>query len=308
MELLLSNMYAYKQSVPEHINFIYDIETNPHYLEEFNDQIYKTISRIPYKIIDSINNCINPWNSISNNDMFLTFKMNRDNNSVDIIAQSEYVKGENFPFHFNLIDDGIVCDFIDPTSFENKLINSPNRYISFDVDFVSDIQKAGHSILIIFDTKTRTCFLLDSNGSLSYFNHPELGIFNTDLIHKTMEFYSGLLSYKYIKLGDLHINFKPNYKINSQFQKSFFIGYCKGWTLFFQYLLLVSPYSFEFVEFIKNFQQTDNQILNQLVEIFQVWYYRSFNLDKIRFESKSDLTSNPVKQTKYSSTYNHQTK
>jgi hypothetical protein len=67
MELLLTNMYAYKESVPEPVKFIYDLDINPNYLEEFNERIYKTISRLPYKFIDKINNCINPLNSMCKN-------------------------------------------------------------------------------------------------------------------------------------------------------------------------------------------------------------------------------------------------
>jgi hypothetical protein len=35
----------------------------------------------------------------------------------------------------------------------------------------------------------------------------------------------------------------------------------------------VSPETFEFIDFMKTFQETDILIMNQLVEIFQVWYY-----------------------------------
>ncbi len=284
MDLLLSTMYINQECVPDQIKFLYDLDTNPYYLEEFDEKIYTILSSIPYTIVNSINKCITPWNSVHSTDMFLTFKMNRDTNSIDIITQSEYIEGENFPFHFNFMDDGLICDFIDPTSFENKLMHSSKRYSCWDVDFVSDIKKSGHSIIIIFDTKTRTSYLLDSNGTLCYFNIPELGIFNTELIHKTIEFYSNLLSYNYIRLDDLNINFKSNYKIISPFQKPFFNGYCKGWTLFFQYLLLVSPDNFDFIEFMKKFQEIDSSILNQLVEIFQVWYYWSFKLNKFCFK------------------------
>jgi hypothetical protein len=213
MDQLLSNMYVFQCSVPENVKFIYDLELNCNYLEELNEQIYNSIRRIPYTLINVINQQINPSNSVSTNDIFITFKMNQVDKSVEIITQSEYVKGENFPFHFNLVEDGLLCDFVDPTTLETKLMNSPKRYLAWDVDFISSIRKSGHSIILIFDTKTKTGYLLDSNGTLDYFNHQELGIYFTDLIHQTMEFYLGLLGYTYIKLDDVNIKFKSNYKI-----------------------------------------------------------------------------------------------
>jgi hypothetical protein len=270
---LLTNMYVYQESVPEPIKFIYDLETNPNYLKELDENIYNIIRRLPDECVDKINNYINPSNSQCDDDIFLTFKTNRDTDSIDIITQSKYVKEESTPFQFNLFDDGIVCDFLDPDTFENKLSSSSTRYISFDAVFASDLKESAHSVLIIFDTKTRSCYFLDSNSDLCYLDYPELDIYNSELVHKSMEFYSGLLLYNYVRFNDLDIEFRTNFRINSQFQKSFFKGYCRGWTLFFQYLLLVSSESFEFINFMKTFQETDILILNQLVEIFQVWYY-----------------------------------
>ena len=270
---LLTNMYVYQESVPEPIKFIYDLETNPNYLKELDEKIYNIIRRLPNECVDKINNHINPSNSQCDDDIFLTFKINRDTDSIDIITQSKHVKEESSPFQFNLFDDGIVCDFLDSDTFENKLSSSSTRYISFEGVFASDLEESGHSVLIIFDTKTRSCYFLDSNSDLCYLDYPELDIYNSELIHKSMEFYSGLLLYNYVRFNDLDIEFKTNFSINSQFQKSFFKGYCRGWTLFFQYLLLVSPETFEFIDFMKTFQETDILIMNQLVEIFQVWYY-----------------------------------
>lgn len=289
METLLSNMYVYKSSVPNHIQFLYDLDSNPYYLEELSENIYDTIRRVPYTLNNRINHGINPHNSVQSNDMFITFKINE---SIDIITQSNYKEGENFPFHFLMLDEGLLCDFIDPTTFENKLIQSSRRYLAFDVDFVSEIKNGGHSILVVFDTKLKTCFLLDSNGTLDYFNSNILKINFTNLIHSTMEFYCSLLAYDYIKIKDIGINFNPNHKMISQFQKSFFKGYCKGWTLFLQYIILTSSNDFEFIDFIRDFQQTDKLILNQLIEIFQVWFYRTFNLDKLKKSTKQVETTN----------------
>jgi len=244
--------------------------------------MYDIIGRLPHKFQNEMYKQMNMSNSIGPGDDFFTFKMKFDS-GVDIIGQSQYVPNESFPFHFNLVDDGLLCDFIDATSLEDKLISSSKRYLSYDVDFISQIARAGHSICVIFDKHTRTGFLLDSNGSLSYFDNPVFGAFNwKQLIHDTMEFYFGLLGYDYIKLPDVGVNIKLNYKINSPWQKPWFQGYCKGWTLFFIMITLNAQTDFDFINWLKQFAKTDPKIFNKIIEIFQVWFYWSYQIDKIQ--------------------------
>lgn len=264
--------------VPCGMKFIYDFDTNPYLLEKFHSPIYNTISRLPYSIQQNIQKKYNRINCIDEKDDFITFKVNY-NETIDIITQSKYVKNESFPFHFNLVDDGILCDFIDTTSLEDKLFASSKRYMAFDVDFVSDLKDSGHSILVVFDKVKRTCYLLDSNGSLSYFDDKELGFLDyKNLVHKTMEFYCNLLAYEYIILKNIGIDICINYKINTGYQQKFFEGYCKGWTLFFIIMLLNSPDTFEFTDYLKKFKNYSINEINMIVEIFQVWLYWSHNI------------------------------
>ena len=268
-------------NVPDAIKYFYDIDLNPYFLEEFHLTIYDIMKKLPYRFQTEMCKQINPKNSIGPGDQFITFKMSQL--GVDIIGQTQYVPNESLPFHFNLVDDGLLCDFIDATTLEDKLISSSKRYMAFDVDFVSEIARAGHSICMIFDKHKRTGFLLDSNGSLSYFDNPVFGSFDwKQLIHNTMEFYCGLLGYNYIKLSDCGVNIKLNYKINSEFQKSWFQGYCKGWTLFFMMVALTAPDNFEFVDWLGKFSKVDPKIFNKIVEIFQVWFYWTYQIDKIQ--------------------------
>jgi hypothetical protein len=162
-------------------------------------------------------------------------------------------------------------------SLQYKIATTKTRYLAYDVDLVSEIKTAGHLIVVIFDTHAKTAYLLDSNGSFGYFNNLELGINYTQLIHAAMEYYCGMIGFEYTKLTNQGIKFYPNRKINSVFQKTFFKGYCAGWTMFFKYMLTNAPDTFEFIQFMNNFQHTSIDILNQLIEIFMVWYYNSFN-------------------------------
>lgn len=271
-------------NVPESVKWIYDIDTNPYFFEEFHKPIYDIIGRLPYKFQNDMCKQLNVSNTIGHEDNFITFKMGLDS-GVDIIGQSQYIPGESFPFHFNLIDDGLLCNFIDASSIEEKLLSSSKRYLSFDVDFISEIARAGHSICVIFDKHTRTGFLLDSNGSLDYFSNPVFGSVNwKQLIHNTMEFYFGLVGYNYIKLPDVGVNIKLNYKINSPWQKSWFQGYCKGWTLFFMMVTLNANDNFNFIDWLKQFEKTDPRIFNKIIEIFQVWFYWTYQLNKAHMD------------------------
>lgn len=267
-------------NVPDGVKWIYDIDTNPYFLEEFHKPIYETIGRLPYNYQNDMCSQYNHANTIGPGDDFITFKMGFDT-GIDIIGQSQYISDESFPFHFNLVDDGLLCDFIDATTLEDKLLSSSKRYLTYDVDFISQIARTGHSICVIFDKHTRTGFLLDSNGSLDYFSNPIFGSVNwKQLIHSTMEFYFGLVGYEYIKLPDVGVNLKLNYKINSPWQKSWFQGYCKGWTLFFIMVTLNAQADFDFIQWLKQFAKTDPGIFNKIIEIFQVWFYWNYEIDK----------------------------
>lgn len=266
-------------NIPDNIKHIYDIDINPYFLEEFHETIYDAIAKIPHFIQSALYSQLNPVNSINTDDIFMTFKIKH--NEVDIIGQTNYVRSESVPFHFNLIDDGILCDFIDASSLENKLMLSPKRYLAFDVDFVSDLAGVGHSICVVFDKFKKLAYFVDSNGKLNYFDDSSIDSYGTDqLIHETMKFYCNLLSYEYVKLTDFDIKIKLNYKIDSPHQKSFFSGYCKGWTLFFITLLSSVPDDFEFIDWLKQFNQIDSGIFNKIVEIFQVWFYWTFQLNE----------------------------
>jgi hypothetical protein len=266
------------EKVPEHVNFIYDIDTNPYYFEDFHKDIYETIGRLPWYFQEQMNKTNNPINTIGNADTFFTFKI-LQGEIVEIVGQSNYVYDESLPFHFNLVDDGLLCDFIDATSLEEKLIASKKRYMSFDVNFISKLKNHGHSVCVCFDKFNKTCFLIDSNGSLSYFDNPDFGFSNyKQLVHFSMEFYCGLLGYEYIKLLNSNINISFNYKINSIYQKSFFNGYCKGWTLFFQMVATSAPDKFELTDWLRNFSKTNPAFANKIIEIFQVWFYWTYKI------------------------------
>jgi hypothetical protein len=277
-ELLINNMYIYQHSVPDFVKIIFDMDTNPYYLIELDENTYSTLAKLPHYKINKITQILNEENSLNSDDMFITLKViNNDPSSIEIVTHCKYNPYEHTPFHYNLLDDGLLCDFIDPISLQDKIIITKTRYLTYDVNLFSEIQTAGHSIIVIFDTYAQTAYLLDSNGSFDYFNNSKLGINHTELIHAAMEYYCIMIGYKYTKLTKQCIKYQSNHKINSVFQKPFFKGYCVGWTMFFKYMLANAPDTFEFIQFIKDFQHTDIGILNQLVEIFMVWYYNSFN-------------------------------
>ncbi len=123
---------------------------------------------------------------------------------------------------------------------------------------------------------------IDPNGSMDFFNSLTNDSRCDIYLHMIFESYAKKIGFEYIDLKNTGFNLIINIKINSKKQRDFFKGYCKGWALYFQYVLHEAQDDFEMIEYLKKIATYKNLgPINELVEIFQVWFYHS--ISNIRF-------------------------
>ena len=266
------NNIEYKKIVPKHINSIVSMDDNPYYFYNFSKKIYKTISNIS---ITHINGLYKRDNLVHYDEMdiFDTYKYDRAYN-LELIASS-YYSDEMIPFHISLVNGDIIADFINTGSLNDKMKRMTKRYCSFEVNIcinnllIENERLTYHSMLFVFDTKNRQAYICDSNNNM---------FLTYDVyLHNLFSEYCSMIDYKYIRLfDDMHIKLEINKKISSVSQKKFFQGYCRGWTLYFQYILNMVDNNFEILEYIRFISNCHLNILNEIIEIFQVYFYNNY--------------------------------
>ncbi len=321
----LNNISEYFNIIPRHAQNICDMDLNPYFTQEFTKEMYSTISKLKYKVINNVLKESKPGITIGKNDIFVTIRYDKSFN-FEFITTSNYDSDESLPFHINIVKDFLISDFLEPSSLISKLNNigiSNNnsiytmrqRYCSFEMDLcANDLTKnidtknsvSLHSVLLVFDTLKHEAYICDSNSNMSYFDnhinfydHIPVSVF----IHNMMDEYCKLLNYKYIRLlEDSNINLCINTKINSQSQQDFFEGYCRGWTLYFQYILNNAESTFEMLKYLKQISLTNKDVLNEVIELFQVYFWNITNIaykispDKLidDFTESSNLTNEEI--------------
>jgi hypothetical protein len=230
-------MVIYKKLIPNFLN-ISEYSNIKFTLEMYNYILYLKF------------NSINKWSkynnltTISNDDEFIIIFYD---NKISYIS-SYYKKHNVFPLKIIINKNQIIARLI------NNIIKD-RRYISFII-LVSD--KNYHVLNLIFDNYKLESYLIECQGVIH------------EKIHKIMEYYVSSMGYKYKKLEILNIN----NKIKSKKQKSFFKGYCMGWSLFFKYLAEKADINFEMTDYLLQLSLYKNKgPLFELIELFQVWFY-----------------------------------
>lgn len=270
--------------VPNHLSDIYSFDKNPNIRDHLEKDQYDMICSLS-------NDKLNKWYktkdfkcAIEKSDIFDISKLNFFGEFIEEITSCEHTVENSFPFHVTILNDGLLTNFINPNSFLDKIFSTDKRYVSFIIDFVSDLKTVGHAALFVVDKFKGECYVIDPNGSMNYFNSL-IDDFKCDyFLHKIFESYAKKIGFEYVDLINKDIDLVINIKINSKKQRDFFKGYCKGWALYFQYVLHEAPDDFEMVTYLKNLATYVNLgPMNELVEIFQVWFINEN--EKIRLEA-----------------------
>ncbi len=275
LSIRLKNINTYKNIVPEELHNMFD----PTFNESFNNALskdkYKLVATLKAKYLAEIIKLLQPSMVFDQSSLFNVIKMGFDSN-FEIVTNYNFDTEESVPFHIQIIPNGLVCDFPEITTLRDKFSKYPYRYFSYEIVFVCPDKGSSHSVLFVFDLILSESYVVDSNGDLSYFDNIYRLNKHTptrNYLHSALSTYSELIGFKYIKLSDKSIDTSINIRIRSQSQKNFFEGYCRGWTLFFQHILLTkSDTSFDFPEFLEQFCSYDINILNEIVEIYQLYY------------------------------------
>lgn len=306
----LKNINEYFNIIPRHAQNICDMDLNPYFTQEFTKKMYNTISRLKYKVINNVLKESKPGVTIGKNDLFVTIRYDKMFN-FEFVTTSNYDSDESLPFHINIVKDLLIFDFLEPSSLLNKINNigisnndciyiKEQRYCSFEMDLcATDLTKdikqnnsiASHAVLLVFDTLKCEAYICDSNGNMSYFDD-YINFYNhipvSTYIHNMMDEYCKLINYKYIRLlEDSKIHLCINTKINSPSQHDFFQGYCRGWSLYFQYILNNAESTFDMLKYLKQISLTNKNILNEIIELFQVYF---LNIANMSYKFNDDTT------------------
>lgn len=282
LELKIKNIDKYKQIIPKELHILFDPTFNYSLYKSLNEKAYDTICKLPHNVISKIISTLQTSILFEDMELFNVFKMNF-NKDLEIITSYNFVSEENIPFHIEIYEDNLICDFPDTCTLQNKLDKSKSRYISYELILKCLHSESSHSVLLVFDTKKYETYVIDTNGDLSYFDEDDVcqsSVFlpKSYYLHLFLTRYSELLGFKYNNISN--VNTCINVKIKSKSQKKFFDGYCRGWTLFFQHItLVVQDNDFNFIQFIKKFCSKNKKILNEIVEIYQVYYLNLLDLD-----------------------------
>lgn len=262
--------------------------------KEFNEHKYKFIASGKYLFFNNYLKKVYPNYALNNDDNFMTLKYEFNTFSLEPIAETfGYREDENMPFCVNILDDSLVFDFIHFESLQEKIYKCPNRYLALEITLVSNLKKDAHSVLFVFDKNLMTSFVIDSNGNkLEYFDDFQ---FNSALkisehLKNALSQYSNMLGFNYVSLADdLNIDLSINNFILNEKQKDFFKGYCRGWSYYFQGLIIKSEKnnSYDIIEEIKKINQENVSDLNVIIQNYQNSFFKEIiDMYPIDFISK----------------------
>jgi len=283
LELRIKNIDIYKKIIPKELHFLFDPIFNNSFCKSLSEKDYDVICKLPHTVISRVISTLQPSLLFEETELFNVFKM-KFNGDLEIITQYNFVPDENTPFHIEIYQNNLICDFPDICTLQDKLNKHNSRYISYELVLSCPTNKSSHSVLLVFDIKNFETYVIDSSGDLSYFDDDCLDDLDDNslpinsYLHLFLTKYSELLGFKYNNLST--INTCINIKIKSKSQKKFFEGYCRGWTLFFQHItLIVQDNDFNFIKFVKRFCSKNKRILNEIIEIYQVYYLDLLDLE-----------------------------
>ena len=307
----IDNIFLYNEIIPEFYRNLTDFDENKFIDEDFNKQIYKIICSLKAKYLNNIISNYSPNMAFNNDDNFMTFTMTFDK-QFDYLTSYNYDENEIIPFFITINKSNLICQFVEPLTMIQKLSKSDLRYLSYEVDFSDFMLKrsrSAHSVLLVFDQSTREMYILDSNGTLDYFDsylgcldetsnqthqintsnqtHPKI----KNALLESFRKYADMIGYKFKTNDELDLDLSINYRIKSTSQKDFFQGYCRAWSLYFQAILSNAPYNFDAIRYLQQFSQYDLKLLNEIIEMFQVYIYNKYLKDTIAIEDLPNLNN-----------------
>lgn len=280
-EVILSNMDKCINAVPYFMRHIYDIDTNPYLLEKFTKELYSNISSTIYGI-----NELKFFEKMCPGISYIPKNKNTTiyDSNLNIINtfESPYLYGvfnnNQLSFCYDKSTKQTKCKSFNLINTLDEINKCSRRYICYELVFIVK-NNCGHSIALMLDKKTSECYIIDSNNNNTF----EMKMQSKEypkIIDKHIKYITDFLGFNLISLEERNIELNVNSKIKHHTQQKFFRGYCRGWTIFFIIMAGLAPDDFEMLDFLMNFQIVPLQISNQIIQIFQVWYVYTANLEK----------------------------
>jgi len=286
IDIRFDHMQLYNNILPKFYDELVNLDKNPYFCNDLTSNIYNKIISLDAKICNQINTIMFPDISFNNNDKFFTGCVDY-NGKFDVNIFYNFDK-ETLPFYVVINKNGIICQLIDPNTLNNKLNFYTGRYLPYELIFIDPIIKqthSAHSILLIFDKLERIIYVFDPNGNFGYFDEIMSNLADKININITSKFeslffklltqYASMIDFYFDPLTS-NISVNLNKKITSECQKSFFQGYCRPWILFLQNILLKSPIEFDIKDLINILTAIDDNVANEIIEIFQVYFYNKY--------------------------------
>lgn len=285
--------YFYDLIIPECCNDLIDSKSNIYLNNAFNKQMYYSICTLSSKYLNKIYEDYSL--AFDHNDALITFMMSYDN-IFNYYTDFSY-DDDTIPFMITFDKNGLLCQFIEPLSMINKLSTSKIRYVSYEVILnVYDKynKKYAHSLLLLFDKTCKCMYVIDSCGTIDFLDKYVKYVYHCknveSVLNSVFSRYAALINYIYEDSHNIFMGI--NVKIKSISQQKFFNGYCRAWSLFFQYIFSKVSDNFKTIKYLHNFSDYDLTYLNEIIEIFQVYIYHKYiknNIpENIIFDSSTD--------------------
>ena len=250
-------------------DFCDNILDNKWITEEFTKTIYNTIcSMNPFhinKICKSYSKKIY-FNSTDIIDSFIV----TSNNDFNYHTSFTYVRKDTIPFCM-IYNNVLVCYFPSKKSILHKITTYNHKYLSYELDLHKQ-DEYSHSLLLLFDTLLKEIYIINSNKTNNYIDN--------NLLITAITGYAEQIEYKFDNSKIINLD------INKTNNKSFVNGYCRAWTLLFQYIANNATDNFDFIQYIYIFIKYDADILNNIIESYHKYLYHTF-IKQTKLESIS---------------------
>ncbi len=228
------------------------------YKDNFSKKLYQKLLTMSYNQINNYLSELDTNYQLTNKDNLVTLTFDYETKNCEIVMQHNINLKEEYPYRINRISNVFYGDFLEPAVLEEKLMKNTSRYFSLELIFAED--KSAHSVLLTFDTHNLTCFIIDSSNS-SFFK----GFDHREIERSMIGFYTSLIGYTYIQLHDINSGISVNNKTKNQ--KDFFIGYCRGYTLLFQYIMIKEE-NIDILELLRNMKKLELDVIMDIMENF----------------------------------------
>ncbi len=242
-------------SIPE-ISHIYKMETNKWYLEEFTKKMdthleFLSTSELN-KIVEKINPCI-AWYKYNS---YVKLELDKVTGTYKNLSNHKYSEYNNDVFNIDF-DNNIIISLPLPDDVNDKIICTESRYFFIEIrlygGYISE-----NRVFLVFDKLNKEAFILDPLSVLKQ----KFYEINTSWINDIFKAYvNDFNNYKYENI--IYYGFNKN---------SFIKEHIK---IFLHYVLAVnsSVDINEYLELLDKINSTNQKLLSQLLEVFNVWFY-----------------------------------